>query len=75
MRGDLFHNDYLVEKSANCFEEQGFSVFLEYAIRLNDGRIDFITDTANQDATVSIGYYFVKGEGVLSFSDWDALRG
>ena len=39
-----------------------------------DGRIDFITDTANQDATVSIGYYFVKGEGVLSFADWDALR-
>ena len=40
-----------------------------------DARIDFVTDTANQDATMSVGYYFVTGEGVLSFADWDALRG
>ena len=40
-----------------------------------DARIDFVTSTANQDATMSVGYYFVQGEGVLSFADWDALRG
>lgn len=39
-----------------------------------DARIDFVTSTSNQDATMSVGYYFVKGEGVLSFADWDALR-
>ena len=39
-----------------------------------DARIDFITDTANQDATVDVGYYFIRGLGVLSFTDWDAER-
>lgn len=38
-----------------------------------DARIDFTTSQAN-DVTVSIGYYFLSGEGVLSFADWDALR-
>lgn len=39
-----------------------------------DARIDFITDTANQVANITIGYYFILGEGVFSFSDWDTLR-
>lgn len=39
-----------------------------------DARIDFITDTANQVANITIGYYFILGVGVLSFADWDALR-
>lgn len=39
-----------------------------------DARIDFITDTANQIAGVTVGYYFISGEGVLTFADWDAQR-
>ena len=39
-----------------------------------DARIDFITDTANQVANITIGYYFIIGAGVLSFADWNALR-
>ena len=39
-----------------------------------DARIDFITDTANQDANVDVGYYFIAGDAVLSFTDWDTLR-
>lgn len=38
-----------------------------------DARIDFTTNQAN-DVTVSIGYYFLAGLGVLNFTDWDALR-
>lgn len=38
-----------------------------------DAQIDFTTSQAN-DVTVSIGYYFLSGENVLSFSDWDAER-
>lgn len=39
-----------------------------------DARVDFITSVNNQDATVNVGYYFVRGVGVISFADWDALR-
>ena len=39
-----------------------------------DARIDFITDTANQVANITIGYYFIQGAGVLSFTDWAAER-
>lgn len=38
-----------------------------------DARIDFTTSQAN-DVTVSVGYYHLQGEGVLSFADWDAER-
>lgn len=40
-----------------------------------DASIELVTNTNNQDATVSVGYYFIRGEGVLSFTDWDTLRG
>lgn len=40
-----------------------------------DARLDFITNTANQAASISIGYYIVEGEGVFTFADWDTLRG
>jgi len=39
-----------------------------------DARIEFITDTANQVATITVGYYHLRGEGVLDFATWDALR-
>lgn len=39
-----------------------------------DARIDFITDTANQVANITIGYYHLQGEGVFSFADWDTER-
>jgi len=38
-----------------------------------DVRLDIITSQAN-DVTVSVGYYYLQGVGVLSFTDWDALR-
>ena len=40
-----------------------------------DAFIEVITDTANQDATVEVGYYFIRGAAVLSFADWDTERG
>ncbi len=41
-----------------------------------DAFIELITDTANQDATVSIWYYFVRDAvRVLEFADWDTERG
>ena len=40
-----------------------------------DARIDVVTLGGNSDTDVSIGYYIVGGEGVLSFADWDAERG
>ncbi len=41
-----------------------------------DAFIEMITSTMNQDATVTIWYYFVRDEKrVLSFADWDAERG
>ena len=39
-----------------------------------DARIDVVTTGMNDDSDVSIGYYIISGEGVFSFSDWDALR-
>ncbi len=36
--------------------------------------LEFITDTTNQVATLTVGYFFVGGEKVLSFADWDAER-
>ena len=39
-----------------------------------DARIDFVTDTSNQDATVTVGYYFVSGSISRIFADWDGLR-
>ena len=40
-----------------------------------DARIDVVTTGGNDDSDVSIGYYIIRGEGVLSFSDWDLERG
>ncbi len=41
-----------------------------------DAFIEMITNTMNQDATVTIWYYFVRDEKrVLEFADWDELRG
>ena len=41
-----------------------------------DAFIEFITSTSNQDATVTIWYYFVKdAKRVLAFADWDTERG
>ena len=41
-----------------------------------DARIDVVTTGGNSDSDVSIGYYIITGvEGVLSFADWDVLRG
>ena len=40
-----------------------------------DAFLEFITSTANQDATVEVGYYFIRGAGVQSFDDWDVDRG
>jgi len=45
-----------------------------HLIRWRDARIEFITDTANQVATITVGYYHLRGEGVLDFATWDALR-
>ena len=40
-----------------------------------DAFIEMITSTMNQDATVTIWYYFVSDDKrVLEFTDWDALR-
>lgn len=39
-----------------------------------DAFIEVITDTANQDASVEVGFYSIRGPGVLSFTDWDADR-
>ena len=38
-----------------------------------DARFEMVTSQAT-DSTVSIGYYFIKGVGALSFVDWDAQR-
>jgi len=40
-----------------------------------DAQIDVVVVGADTDPTVAIGYYFIRGEGVLSFADWDAERG
>ena len=41
-----------------------------------DAFIEMITNTMNQDATVTIWYYFVRDAvRVLDFADWDELRG
>ena len=41
-----------------------------------DAFIEFITSTMNQEATVSIWYYFVNDAArVLVFADWDTERG
>lgn len=40
-----------------------------------NARIDVVTTGGNSDSDVSIGYYIVRGEGVLSFADWDVERG
>lgn len=40
-----------------------------------DARIDVVTTGGNDDSDVSVGYYILSGEGVLSFADWDAQRG
>ena len=39
-----------------------------------DARIDVVTAGGNSDSDVSVGYYILRGEGVLSFADWDAQR-
>lgn len=39
-----------------------------------NARLEFITDTNNQVGTITVGYYHLRGAGVLSFADWDALR-
>ena len=39
-----------------------------------DARVELVTNTTNQDATVDVGYYFLRGPGVLSFDDWDTER-
>ena len=40
-----------------------------------DARIDIVSVGNNIDGSVSMGYYFIRGEGVLAFTDWDELRG
>ncbi len=41
-----------------------------------DAFIEMITSTMNQDATVTIWYYFVNDAvRVLAFADWDTERG
>ena len=41
-----------------------------------DAFIELITDVMNQDATVTIWYYFVlNDERVLDFADWNTERG
>lgn len=40
-----------------------------------DAKIDMVGVGTNIDADVSIGYYFIKGAGVLAFNQWDKLRG
>ncbi len=41
-----------------------------------DAFIEMITNTMNQDATVTIWYYFVRDlSRVLEFGDWDTERG
>jgi hypothetical protein len=40
-----------------------------------DARVDIVVVGADTDPTVAIGYYFVKGEEVLDFADWDKQRG
>ena len=39
-----------------------------------DAFIEMITSTSNQDASVEVGYYFIRGAGVLSFTEWDEDR-
>ena len=39
-----------------------------------DARIDIVTTGGNSDSDVSIGYYIISGDGVFSFTDWDAQR-
>ena len=39
-----------------------------------DARIDVVTTGGNDDSDVSVGYYILRGENVLSFVDWDAQR-
>jgi len=39
-----------------------------------DARIDVVTTGGNSDSDVSVGYYILRGAGVLSFADWDAQR-
>lgn len=40
-----------------------------------DARIDMVGVGTNIDADVTIVYYVIRGEGVLSFADWDTERG
>lgn len=39
-----------------------------------DAFIEVITSVSNQDATVTVWFYHVKGEGVETFADWDSNR-
>ena len=38
-------------------------------------RVDLVGVGTNLDCNATIFYYHISGEGVLSFADWDALRG
>ena len=40
-----------------------------------DARVEMISAGTNVETDVSVHYYRLKGEGVLSFADWDAERG
>ena len=40
-----------------------------------DARIDMVGAGVNIESDVSVGYYILRGEGVLPFAEWDAQRG
>ncbi len=39
-----------------------------------DARIELISSGTNPETSVTVVYYHLGGEGVLSFTDWDAQR-
>ena len=41
LRGAMFHN-HIVTETDSIFRRAGFDTFTEHAIRLNDGRLDFV---------------------------------
>ena len=40
-----------------------------------DARVEMISAGTNPDTNATVMYYTIRGEGVLSFADWNAQRG
>lgn len=52
----------------------GHIAYAGRALGWQDARIDMVNVGTNLNSDVTVFYYFIRGEGVLSFTDWDAQR-